>query len=113
MVRARDSVSQCQPALSDASLHYTRICRLALTATGINSKQPAFPLLEEYKSYWQRWKGEIGRGGKQKLSQQNLGALCTFVGGAGSKGGVRGEVLFDPELQETEHVKFFIPGISN
>lgn len=40
-------------------------------------------------------------------------ALCTFVGGAGSKGGVRGEVLFDPELQETEHVKFFIPGISN
>lgn len=35
------------------------------------------------------------------------------MGGAGSKGGVRGEVLFDPELQETEHVKFFNPGISN
>ena len=90
MVRARDSVSQCQPALSDASLHYTRICRLALTATGINSKQPAFPLPEEYKSYWQRWKVEIGRGGKQKLSQQNLESYVHFRGGSWELGGSKG-----------------------
>lgn len=80
MVPARDSL--CQPALSDASFHYTRICSLALTATGINSKQPTFPFPEEYESCWQRWKREI--------ITAKPGELCALSWG---ELGFRGEVL--------------------
>lgn len=48
--------------------------------------------------------------GRKEITTAKSGELCALSWG---EAGFGDKVLFDPELQETEQVKLFIPGISN
>lgn len=85
-----------------ASFHYNTVCSLALTATGISSKLPAFPFPKEYKSHWQRWK-------RENVTAKS-GELCALSWREVDTGD---KALFVLELCQTGHMKLFILGISN